>query len=88
MASKRAKGRAGDAANRGNIFSGEKSPQNGQASNGKRAAAGAIEHFETRSKKGRGMARRSLDLIEAMYASKPHNRSPGAASDTSCSLRA
>src|SRR5256885_11960608 len=25
------------------------------------------EHFETRSKKGRGMARRSLDLIEAMY---------------------
>jgi hypothetical protein len=27
-----------------------------------------IEHFETRSKKGRGMARRSLDLIEAMYA--------------------
>jgi hypothetical protein len=26
------------------------------------------EHFETRSKKGRGMARRSLDLIEAMYA--------------------
>ena len=67
MASKRAKGRAGDAANRGNIFSGEKSPQNSQASNGKRAAAGAIEHFETRSKKGRGMARRSLDLIEAMH---------------------
>jgi hypothetical protein len=26
------------------------------------------EHFDTRSKKGRGMARRSLDLIEAMYA--------------------
>jgi len=26
------------------------------------------EHFETCSKKGRGMARRSLDLIEAMYA--------------------
>jgi len=26
------------------------------------------EHFETRSKKGRGMARRSLDLIEAMRA--------------------
>lgn len=26
------------------------------------------EYFETRSKKGRGMARRSLDLIEAMYA--------------------
>jgi hypothetical protein len=26
------------------------------------------EHFETRSKKGRGMARRSLDLIEAMCA--------------------
>jgi hypothetical protein len=25
------------------------------------------EYFETRSKKGRGMARRSLDLIEAMY---------------------
>ena len=25
-------------------------------------------YFETRSKKGRGMARRSLDLIEAMYA--------------------
>ena len=25
------------------------------------------EHFETCSKKGRGMARRSLDLIEAMY---------------------
>ena len=28
----------------------------------------APEHFETRSKKGRGMARRSLDLIEAMHA--------------------
>jgi hypothetical protein len=28
----------------------------------------AAEHFETRSKKGRGMAQRSLDLIEAMYA--------------------
>lgn len=26
------------------------------------------EHFETRSKKGRGMARRSLNLIEAMYS--------------------
>jgi hypothetical protein len=26
------------------------------------------EHFETRSKKGRGMAQRSFDLIEAMYA--------------------
>jgi hypothetical protein len=26
------------------------------------------EHFGTRSKKGRGMAQRSLDLIEAMYA--------------------
>jgi hypothetical protein len=26
------------------------------------------EHFETRSKEGRGMAQRSLDLIEAMYA--------------------
>ena len=26
------------------------------------------EHFETCSKKGRGMAQRSLDLIEAMYA--------------------
>jgi hypothetical protein len=26
------------------------------------------EYFETRSKKGRGMARGSLDLIEAMYA--------------------
>jgi hypothetical protein len=26
------------------------------------------EYFETRSKKGRGMARRSLDLIEAMHA--------------------
>ena len=26
------------------------------------------EHFETCSKKGRGMARRSLDLTEAMYA--------------------
>src|SRR5262252_10803060 len=26
------------------------------------------EYFETRSKKGRGMAQRSLDLIEAMYA--------------------
>src|SRR5499427_9056469 len=25
------------------------------------------EYFETRSKKGRGMAQRSLDLIEAMY---------------------
>src|SRR5262245_31080764 len=28
----------------------------------------AAEYFETGSKKGRGMARRSLDLIEAMYA--------------------
>src|SRR5215831_5747238 len=28
----------------------------------------STEYFETRSKKGRGMARRSLDLIEAMYA--------------------
>jgi hypothetical protein len=28
----------------------------------------AADYFETRSKKGRGMARRSLDLIEAMYA--------------------
>lgn len=28
----------------------------------------ATEHFETRSKKGRGMAQRSLDLIDAMYA--------------------
>ena len=27
----------------------------------------AAEYFETSSKKGRGMARRSLDLIEAMY---------------------
>src|SRR6266700_5957988 len=27
-----------------------------------------IEHFETSSKKGRGMAQRSLDLIEAMHA--------------------
>ena len=26
------------------------------------------EYFETGSKKGRGMAQRSLDLIEAMYA--------------------
>ena len=26
------------------------------------------EYFETSSKKGRGMAQRSLDLIEAMYA--------------------
>jgi hypothetical protein len=26
------------------------------------------EHFETGLKKGRGMARRSLELIEAMYA--------------------
>jgi hypothetical protein len=26
------------------------------------------EHFETCSRKGRGMARRSLDLIEAMHA--------------------
>jgi hypothetical protein len=31
-------------------------------------AIAGTEHFETRSKKGRGMARRSLDLIEAMYA--------------------
>src|SRR5258706_6514536 len=35
------------------------------------------EHFETRSKKGRGMARKSLDLIEAMaavaQAAKPIN---------------
>jgi hypothetical protein len=30
--------------------------------------ANDIGYFETRSKKGRGMARRSLDLIEAMYA--------------------
>ena len=28
----------------------------------------AAEYFQTRSKKGRGMARRSLDLIDAMYA--------------------
>ena len=28
----------------------------------------STEHFETCSKKGRGMAQRSLDLIEAMYA--------------------
>jgi hypothetical protein len=27
----------------------------------------ATEYFETSSKKGRGMARRSIDLIEAMY---------------------
>src|SRR3977135_582767 len=27
-----------------------------------------MKYFETRSKKGRGMAQRSLDLIEAMYA--------------------
>ena len=27
-----------------------------------------MDHFETCSKKGRGMAQRSLDLIEAMYA--------------------
>src|SRR3990170_3385131 len=27
----------------------------------------AAEHFETRSKKVRGMARKSLDLIDAMY---------------------
>jgi hypothetical protein len=27
-----------------------------------------VEYFETRSKKGRGMAQRSLDLIEAMHA--------------------
>jgi hypothetical protein len=26
-----------------------------------------MKYFETRSKKGRGMAQRSLDLIEAMY---------------------
>jgi hypothetical protein len=31
-----------------------------------REQLGADEHFETRSKKGRGMAQRSLDLIEAM----------------------
>ena len=31
-------------------------------------AANNTGYFETRSKKGRGMARRSLDLIEAMYA--------------------
>jgi hypothetical protein len=30
------------------------------------------EYFETGSKKGRGMARRSLDLIEAMYAAAEH----------------
>jgi hypothetical protein len=44
------------------------------------------EHFETRSKKGRGMARRSLDLIEAMYA-KAEAPQPitAAASATSCS---
>jgi hypothetical protein len=28
------------------------------------------EHFETRSKKGRGMAQRSLDLNEAMHAER------------------
>jgi hypothetical protein len=38
-------------------------------------SAGAVmtgpEYFETCSKKGRGMAQRSLDLIEAMHAAAP-----------------
>ena len=33
-----------------------------------RGGAAMTEHFETGIKKGRGMAQRSLDLIEAMYA--------------------
>ena len=36
---------------------------------GARSYRTMTEHFGPRSKKGRGMARRSLDLIEAMYAS-------------------
>jgi hypothetical protein len=49
-------------------------------------APAAADYFETRSKKGRGMARRSLDLIEAMYAAaEPHSPSPDEASGTSCS---
>jgi hypothetical protein len=35
---------------------------------GRKGRCADPEHFETRSKKGRGMAQRSLDLIEAMYA--------------------
>jgi hypothetical protein len=49
------------------------------------------EHFETGSKKGRGRARRSLDLIERMYvaAKAAHpTPSPAAALATSCSRRA
>ena len=38
------------------------------APQGRKRATHVTEYFETRSKKGRGMARRSLDLIEAMYA--------------------
>ena len=31
------------------------------------STSGDVEHFETRSKKARGMAQASLDLIEAMH---------------------
>jgi hypothetical protein len=45
-----------------------------------------VERFETGSKKVRGMAQRSLDLIEAMYAAaEARSRSPAGASATSCS---
>jgi hypothetical protein len=56
--------RAGDAAAR-------KSGNNRLPSNSSASAAAQDTrslHFETCSKKGRGMARRSLDLIEAMHA--------------------
>jgi hypothetical protein len=39
--------------------------RNGGIGNNRSATAG---HFETPSKKGRGKAKRSLDLIEVMYA--------------------
>jgi hypothetical protein len=45
------------------------------------------EHSRTGTKKGRGKAQRSLDLIEAMYA-KAEAAQPitGRGIDTSCSL--
>jgi hypothetical protein len=55
--------RGGDAAARQTFHS------NGQRSADTQITADAqAEQFETGSKKVRGMARRSLDLIEAMYA--------------------
>ena len=47
----------------------------------------AEEHFRTGSKKGRGRAKASLDLIDAMHsaAEAAASRSPAAASGISCS---